>query len=98
VWDTTGTLGGREVTLTGFAVRRGAAVDLARLTISCCAADARPSVVRLTGGLDGVAEDTWLRVRGTVRPGSATEATGRVPVMAVSAVEIVPAPTDPYEY
>ena len=35
VWDAGRTLDDREVTLTGFAVRRGAAVDLARMTIVC---------------------------------------------------------------
>lgn len=96
--DTTGTLDGRAVTLTGFAVRRGAAVDLARLTISCCAADARASRVRLIGDLEPVPPDTWMRVSGTVQPGSATAATGYVPALTVGTVEIVPAPPDPYEY
>jgi uncharacterized repeat protein (TIGR03943 family) len=97
-WDTTGSLDGREVTLTGFAVRRGAAVELARLTIACCAADARPNRVRLVGDLGDPPADTWLRVRGTVQPGSATAATGYVPAMTVASVDVVDAPPDPYEY
>lgn len=97
-WDTSGSLDGREVTLTGFAVRRGAAVELARLTISCCAADARPNRVRLVGDLGDPPQDTWLRVRGPVQTGSATAATGYVPAMTVAAVEVVDAPPDPYEY
>lgn len=97
-WDRTGSLDGREVTLTGFAVRRGAATDLARLTIACCAADARPNRVRLVGDVGRPAPDTWLRVRGTVQPGSATAATGHVPALTVTAVDVVPAPPDPYEY
>lgn len=94
-----GGLDGREVTVTGFVVRRGAAVDLARLTIACCAADARPNRVRLAGdlGIPAPASDTWLRVRGTVQPGSATVATGFVPALTVTATEIVTAPPDPYE-
>ena len=97
-WDTTGSLDGREVTLTGFAVRRGAAVELARLTIACCAADARPNRIRLVGDVGDPPQDTWLRVRGTVQTGSATAATGYVPAMTVAAVEVVLAPPDPYEY
>jgi uncharacterized repeat protein (TIGR03943 family) len=97
-WDTSGSLDGREVTLTGFAVRRGAAVELARLTIACCAADARPNRVRLVGDLGDPAQDTWLRVRGVVQAGSATAATGYVPAMTVAGAEIVDAPPDPYEY
>ena len=68
------------------------------MTVSCCAADARPNVVRLAGGVGDPAPDTWLRVRGTVQPGTATAATGFVPAMTVTAVNVVPAPPDPYEY
>ncbi len=97
-WDTSGSLDDREVTITGFAVRRGAAVELARLTIACCAADARPNRIRLVGDLGDPPQDTWLRVRGTVQPGSATAATGYVPALTVTAAEVVAAPPDPYEY
>ncbi|WP_219414999.1 TIGR03943 family putative permease subunit [Pseudonocardia nigra] len=79
-------------------MRRGAATDLARLMIACCAADARPHRVRLVGDIGDIATDTWLRVRGTVQPGSATAATGHAPALTVAAVEVVPAPRDPYEY
>jgi uncharacterized repeat protein (TIGR03943 family) len=97
-WDTTGTLDGREIVLTGFTVRRGAATELARLTIACCAADARPHRVRLVGDLGEHAPDTWLRVQGVLVPGSATTATGHVPALTVTAVTIIPPPPDPYEY
>ena len=98
VWEGGGSLDGREVSLTGFAVRRGAAVDLARLTILCCAADARVNRVRLVGEVGDVPTDTWLRVRGTLQPGTATAAAHWVPAMTVDAVEFIPAPPDPYEY
>jgi uncharacterized repeat protein (TIGR03943 family) len=97
-WDSTGSLTGREVVLTGFVVRRGAAVELARLTIACCAADARPNRVRLVGDLDDHATDTWLQVQGVVQEGSATAATGLVPAMTVTTARVVPPPPDPYEY
>jgi uncharacterized repeat protein (TIGR03943 family) len=100
-WDTSGSLDGREVELVGFVVRRGAAVELARLTIACCAADARAHRVRLVGGADDLGDpppDTWLRARGRVQSGSATAATGHVPVLTVTAVDVVAAPPDPYEY
>jgi uncharacterized repeat protein (TIGR03943 family) len=97
VWDTTASLDGRTVVLTGFTVRRGAATDLARLTITCCAADARPYRVRLDGDV-AVEPGTWLRVRGVLQPGSATAATGYVPALTVSGVDVVTAPSDPYEY
>lgn len=93
-----GGLDGREVAVTGFVVRRGAAVDIARLRIACCAADARPHRLHLTGDTGDPAQDTWLRVRGRVEPGSANAATRFVPTLVVAAVEVVPAPPDPYEY
>lgn len=93
-----GGVDGREVTLRGFVVRRGAAVELARLTIACCAADARPNRVRLAGDLAAPAPDTWLHVRGTVVPGTATAATGFVPTLVVTAADVVAAPPDPYDY
>ena len=98
VWDSTGSLNGREVVLTGFAVRRGAATDLARLTIACCAADARPNRVRLAGDVGDPAPDTWLQVQGTLQAGSATAATGHVPTLTVTATRTIPPPRDPYEY
>lgn len=100
VWDTGGSLDGREVELTGFVVRRGAAVELVRLTIVCCAADARVNRVRLDGlpGSATLTADTWLRVRGTLQPGSATAATHHVPAFSVRRADTVPAPPDPYEY
>jgi uncharacterized repeat protein (TIGR03943 family) len=97
-FDSTGSLRDREVVITGFVVRRGAATVLARMSIACCAADARPNTVRLEGPVPSLPPDTWVRVRGTVQDGSATAATGYVPAMTVAAVEIVPTPSDPYEY
>lgn len=97
-WDSSGSLTGREVTLVGFVVRRGAELDLARLTIACCAADAHASRVRLTGYVSDPAPDTWLRVRCIVVPSSATAATRYVPQVTVTAAEVIMTPPDPYEY
>lgn len=100
VWDTSGSLDGRAVTLRGFVVRRGAYTELARLTVGCCAADARANRVRLVGDFGVVAPETdiWLLVRGTVEPGSATAESGHVPVLVVAGFEVVDPPADPYEY
>jgi uncharacterized repeat protein (TIGR03943 family) len=105
-WDSTGSLDGREISLTGFVVRRGegspagpsSGTVLARMSIACCAADARPHTVRLDGDVPALASDTWVRVRGVLQHGSATAATGYVPALTVTAVDVVPAPPDPYEY
>lgn len=98
VWDTTGSLDGREVVLTGFAVRRGETTELARLTIACCAADARPNRVRLVGDVGNPAPNTWLRVQGVLQPGSATPSSGHVPALTVTMATVVPTPPDQYEY
>lgn len=101
-WDTGRSLDGRTVALTGFVVRRDdGTVELARLTIVCCAADARVNRVRLRGDpqLDAFAADTWLRVRGTLVPSPVLPAPARsVPVLTVGSVEEIPAPADAYEY
>ncbi|MDT7677723.1 MAG: hypothetical protein QOD82_5625 [Pseudonocardiales bacterium] len=100
VWDRAGSLAGRDVTLTGFVVHRGGAAELARLVITCCAADARPMVVRLTDG--GAAGDlpsgTWLRLRARLLPGSATVADGYTPSVQVLDAEPIPEPVEAYEY
>ena len=95
--ERSGSLDGRTVTLTGFVVRRDSDLLLARLVISCCAADARAMTVHLVGsGLD-YPPDTWLQVRGQLQPGTATPETRYVPALTVSDVAVVPAPEDPYE-
>jgi uncharacterized repeat protein (TIGR03943 family) len=99
VWDDSGTLDGRQIRLVGFVVRMpDGSIDLARLVIGCCAADATPVKVRMQGdGLDAYEPDTWLEVRGEMVPGSATEANGYVPLFTVASLREVPAPEDPYE-
>ncbi|MET0187987.1 MAG: TIGR03943 family protein, partial [Pseudonocardia sediminis] len=49
VWDEQRSVAGREVVVTGFLARRHGDTVLARMRISCCAADARPSMLRLRG-------------------------------------------------
>jgi uncharacterized repeat protein (TIGR03943 family) len=99
VWDNSGTLDGRQIRLVGFVVHMpDGSVDLARLVISCCAADAAPVKVRLQGdGVDAYAPDTWLEARGEIVAHSATEANGYVPTFKVTSLTEVAAPEDPYE-
>jgi uncharacterized repeat protein (TIGR03943 family) len=100
VWDDSGSLDNREIRLVGFTVRTGdGTMYLARLTIGCCAADAAPIKLRLQGaGIDAYEPDTWLEVRGTMVPDTATEANGYVPTFAITSLTPVPAPEDQYEY
>lgn len=100
-----GALAGRDVTLTGFVVpaRDGAGVDLARLVISCCAADASPVRVHLDDpralvGAPGGGADRWVSARVRLVPGTATRATGFVPTVSVLDAGEVVEPTPAYEY
>ncbi|MFD9894139.1 TIGR03943 family putative permease subunit [Amycolatopsis sp. NPDC059027] len=98
-WDHNGTLNGRTVSLSGFVVHTGGSTLLARLVITCCAADAFPATVRLLGGgADHLASDTWIQVTGQVVPGTATKANGYTPDLTATTVTPIPAPKDPYEY
>ncbi len=67
-------------------------VDLARIVIICCAADARSIRIHLDRPVRG----EWLRVRGTVGPSSPD--TGNVPTMTATGVEQISAPANTYAY
>lgn len=100
VWDDAGSLDGRQIRLVGF-VAKGAdgSSFLARLIIGCCAADATPVKVKLEGGQTAqYPPDTWLEVRGEVRPDTATEENGYTPTFAVAEATPVEEPADPYEF
>ncbi|MGW5717357.1 TIGR03943 family putative permease subunit [Amycolatopsis sp. NPDC003865] len=98
-WDASGTLDGRTVSLTGFVVHTGGNTLLARLVISCCAADAFPVTVHLRGGeADHLAGDAWIQVTGQVVPGTATKNNSYTPDFTLTSITTVPAPKDPYEY
>ncbi|MEU8657698.1 TIGR03943 family putative permease subunit [Actinoplanes philippinensis] len=66
VFDEGRSLAGRRLQLTGFvSIADDGAPMLARIVVSCCAADGRPIKVGLTGGpLVDVPAGTWLQVTG----------------------------------
>ncbi|CCQ17893.1 putative uncharacterized protein [Rhodococcus sp. AW25M09] len=112
VRDSERSLDGREIRVTGFAVatanggsprsngtREG--VDLARILIICCAADARSIRIHLDAGsaaLDDIPDGTWLQISGTVDAATATEDTAFTPTMSVSTIDRIDAPENTYEY
>ncbi|WP_067652044.1 TIGR03943 family putative permease subunit [Nocardia harenae] len=98
VWDTSGSLDGREVRISGFVARTGAEVDLVRVVISCCVADARYVYVHLAGLPQAVEDDTWIEVRGVVEPGSARRDPGLAPTVRVVGSERIEIPEMRYEY
>ncbi|MFI9151084.1 TIGR03943 family putative permease subunit [Streptomyces sp. NPDC053367] len=95
------TLEGRRVRLTGFvALDASGTAYLVRMTLNCCAADARPVKVGLTGRVPPVLEpDLWLEVTGTYSPKRSADPVngGPIPYVDVLAARPVPAPGDPYD-
>ncbi|MEU0883272.1 TIGR03943 family protein [Lentzea sp. NPDC005914] len=96
-WDESGTLDGRRVKLTGFLTRADGNTFVARLAISCCAADARPLKVRLTGDVPSLPDEQWVEVSGKVVPKSANEKNSWVPSFTVESSTSVAEPVEPYE-
>jgi uncharacterized repeat protein (TIGR03943 family) len=100
--DSAHSLDGRTITLTGFTVHGSGAVDLGRVVIVCCAADAQLARVHLTGvGFATAAdypEDTWVRVTGRMRPGSSHVEDGFVPTMEVTEAIRIEKPKNAYAY
>lgn len=97
--DSAGTLDDRMITVVGFTMKDGGAVDLGRVVIICCAADAQLARVRLTGqDLADYPDDTWLRVEGKVVPDSSTAQTTFVPTMTVTSVTRIDRPANTYAY
>lgn len=98
-FDRSGALNGRTVALSGFVVHSGGDTLLARMVISCCAADAYPVTVRLRGDSSArFASDAWVAVTGQAVPDTATSANSYTPDLTVSDIHPLTAPTDPYEY
>ena len=100
--DSTNSLDGRLITITGFTLRYPDSTDLGRVVIVCCAADAQLARIHLSGAAvaeaAGYPEDTWLQLEGTVVPGTSSISTNTIPTMAVSAVTHIDKPANTYAY
>lgn len=100
--DTAHTLAGRLITVTGFTVKTGDGVDLARVVIICCAADGQLARLHLDGpaasSAAGYPAETWLRVEGTVVPKPSDTPGLPAPTLTASAVTKIDAPQNPYAY
>jgi uncharacterized repeat protein (TIGR03943 family) len=101
VYDKSNSLGQRRVTLSGFLVAGGDGRHyLARMVITCCAADARPVKVGLAGDVPSdVAADAWLEVTGTHTPRTDTDPVNGepIPYLTVTTAKVIPAPKQQYE-
>jgi uncharacterized repeat protein (TIGR03943 family) len=92
-------LRGRSVRLTGFVLPRGDGTwSIARIRISCCAADAVPVTVVVDGDRGNLRADQWVQIVGTWGPASTHPSGGYPePVIVPREVRVIDAPTSPYE-
>jgi len=98
--DTSGALTHRLITVTGFVLNEAQGVDLGRVVIICCAADAQLARIHLGGPAAaqaaGLPDNTWLRVEGEVAP--AQPKSGTTPTLQATKVSRIDAPANPYAY
>jgi uncharacterized repeat protein (TIGR03943 family) len=90
------TFEGRKVRIVGFVIKQhGAKPKLLRWMMWCCAADARPISVELSGDLKGDYKDTdWYEITGTAQfPSTLGQVTPRI---AVDTVKPTQEPDEPY--
>jgi uncharacterized repeat protein (TIGR03943 family) len=101
VFDHGNSLAGRTVRLTGFIIPgAGGHPYLARMIVACCAADARPVKVGLTGEVPvGLKQEQWVQVTGTWLDQADHDAVNNelIPYVAVSSLEEIAAPDNQYE-
>ncbi|MEU5041521.1 TIGR03943 family putative permease subunit [Streptomyces griseorubiginosus] len=94
-------LTGRPITITGFvALDHSGAPYLVRMALNCCAADAQPVKIGLTGQVPPVLRpDGWLQVTGTYTAKRTKDTVngGPIPYLQVTAAKPVPTPSDPYD-
>ncbi|MCX4992823.1 MULTISPECIES: TIGR03943 family protein [unclassified Streptomyces] len=94
-------LGGRQVKISGFlALDHAGTPYLVRMALNCCAADAQPVKIGLTGRIPPVLRpDTWLEVTGTYTGKRTKDPVngGIIPFLDVSAARPVATPRDPYD-
>lgn len=100
-FDNGRSLDGRRIQLTGFiSVGRTGTPYLTRMTLNCCAADAQPIKVGLSGTLPAdLKPDTWLEVTGKYTDRRARDDIngGPIPFFEVIEARAVPAPEQQYE-
>ncbi|WP_326647477.1 TIGR03943 family putative permease subunit [Streptomyces sp. NBC_01750] len=101
VYDHGRSLGDRRIRVTGFVtVDRNGAPYLTRMVLNCCAADAQPVKIGLTGRIPPVMQpDSWLEVTGTYTTKQTKDPVndGAIPFINISQARPVPTPHNQYE-
>jgi uncharacterized repeat protein (TIGR03943 family) len=99
LFDDGRSLTGRDLTMTGFVTPGpGGSPMLARIVLTCCAADGRPIKVGLTGQAPRVAANTWVEVTGGYSTQRAKDPVNDVDVayFEVKTWQEIPEPKQPY--
>lgn len=100
--DTTGSLRNRTITVIGFVLNEAEGVDLGRIVVICCAADAQLARIHLSGpraaGARGLPDNTWVRAEGRVVPVPQQPNSAVIPTLEVASVVRIDAPANPYAY
>ncbi|WP_326654224.1 TIGR03943 family putative permease subunit [Streptomyces sp. NBC_01750] len=100
VYDHGRSLDDRQIKITGFiTLDRNGAPYLTRMVLNCCAADAQPIKVGLTGQVPPVMQpDAWLEVTGTYTSKQTKDPVndGVIPFINISQARPVPAPHNQY--
>ncbi len=95
-----GDVDNKLITVAGFTMRDGEQVDLAKIVIICCAADAQLARLHLAGPAAPTAarlpDNTWVRVEGTVRPGQRYSGVSSIPTFDVENVVRIDPPVNTY--
>ena len=101
VYDHGRSLGTRQLKVTGFvALDKSGSPFLVRMALNCCAADAQPVKIALTGKIPPVLQpDTWLEITGTYSPKQTKDPINSrpIPYFQVTQAKPVPTPKDPYD-
>jgi uncharacterized repeat protein (TIGR03943 family) len=101
LYDGTNSVATTPVTVVGFISPAGdgytSGYTIARMAISCCAADANPTRIHVDGPAP-FPVNAWVAAVVTAQEGTATEANDYVPVVQVRSIVQVQQPTDPYEH
>ncbi|MFD8718024.1 TIGR03943 family putative permease subunit [Streptomyces sp. NPDC059629] len=101
VYDHGRSFHGRSVSIAGFvALDAKGSPYLVRMALNCCAADAQPVKVALTGKVPPVLQpDAWLQVTGTytARVTHDPVNNGPIPYLNVTEAKPIPVPSDPYD-
>jgi uncharacterized repeat protein (TIGR03943 family) len=101
LYDADNSVQDTPVTVTGFIAPAGegytGGYTIARMVISCCAADANPMQLHIAGDAP-LPSNTWVKAVVTVVPDTANLDNGYVPTVTLTSMTTTDQPDDPYEH